>query len=399
MGLFDKLRKKENKEISQDKSAMNGSCTNDNRRFFLLVEDVFQLNQNMGIVVVGKVYGKIRVGDAVYLYHPGKAITLATVGGIEIARSIVQEAENQNVGIRLPDIKDKSELEKYTVMTSIRPQTVVDVNIAVENPQLLGLSMEYSRFNQDMVYLNALTYAICHSHFIVPVYLSKEPESNGDDTCTFREGAEMSFLSVTEPDTSKNLFPVFTDWNALGQWKNIFTGQSPRTMILRFPDAVTITKKGHEGLVINPYGPVSIILSMDLIDKIIAMEGYQREFGENAVSPVQEIKMEKETKITVGVPQETPEVRMIRENLITYARKASDIRRIDFFLKIDEKQEHSYLCVVDAVTEDDRKVFDNIYQAVGPYAVEIKYIDFVPYREADFVRDLLEKYPPVYVRE
>lgn len=386
----------------QKKENENEACANDGRRFLLLVEDVFQLKDNQGIVVAGTIHGTIHVNDAVYILHPGKAITLAEITGIEVAQGqLAEQATDQPIGIRISDIKDKSEIAKYSVLTSIRPQTQIDVNTAVENPYILGMSLEYPRFSKDQEYLNLLIYEIAHGHYLAPMYLNKEPEKKEDGTSVFTEGTTMGFVSIKDPqDNTKNIFPVFTDWDALSRWKDVFDeNHQPKTMILQFPDCVSITKNGHTGMVINPYGPNSIYIPMNLIDSVVNSDGYKREFEQQSESHVKKVKVEKETQIMVGLPAETSEVKLIKENLILFGKAHNEILRIDLLLKIDERNEKTYLCVVDCPEEKATTFFSAIYQAVGAYAQETKIIDFVLYRRADFVRDVLEKNAPVYEKK
>ena len=155
MKFLDRFKKKDNTQVKN--TGEHQSTANDDRRFTLVVDDTFQLLDNKGIVVAGKVHGKVKVGDAVYIFRPGGSVMLTQVHSMEIGLgTTATEAENQHVAIRLTDIKDKKEIAKFSVLTSIRPQTVVDVNTAVENPYLLGLSMDYSQYYQNNEYYNLL---------------------------------------------------------------------------------------------------------------------------------------------------------------------------------------------------------------------------------------------------
>ena len=400
MKFLDKFKKKDNVQVKN--AGEHQSVANDERRFTLVVDDTFQLLDNKGIVVAGKVHGKIKAGDAVYIFQPGGRVMLTQAHSMEIGLGTpASEAENQHVAIRLTDIKDKKEIAKFSVLTSIRPQTVVDVDTAAENPYLLGLSMDYSQYYQNNEYFNLLIYEICHAHFIVPMYLDKEPEKQADGTAVFREGAHMQFISINHPeDKTKQVFPVFTDWLALGKWKNVFDkAHPPKTLICRFPDAVAISKNFHGGIVVNPYGPVPVYLPADLIEHITAMDGYRKEFGEGKgeTGNDREMKIEKETRVMVGLPAESTEVQMIRENMILFAKRERAVRRIDLYLKEDETKERTYLCVVDCPEEEAKRIFGAIYQAVGAYFNEVRLMDFITYNRAGFVKDMLEKYPPVYV--
>ena len=408
MGLFDKFKKKYNtKEASTNNVAQDSTIPKENkenvanqeRGFTLLVEDVFNLKDNIGVVVVGTVRGVMTVGDAAYVLHPSNAITTATIGGIEVAKDEKSKvAIDQPVGLMLPGIKDKSQIAKYSVITSIRPQTVVDVNTAVENPYILGMSLEYNCFAKDPEFSSLLIYEIAHGHYLVPMHLDKEPDKNPDGTCTFKEGATMGFMSLKSNDEKgEDVFPLFTDWKALGNWKQVFDKDNPpKTMIFNFPDCVTLTKKGNEGMVINPFGPSSIYVPMSLIDSIINSEGYKKEFVEKSDTQVKQHKVEKDTRIMVGVPQETKEVALIRENIIAYGSHMAVVEKIYLLLKIDENNERTYLCVVDCPKEDASKIFGEIYKAIGAYMQETKIMDFMLYESATSMHAALDEKALVY---
>lgn len=408
MGLFDIFKKKEKQPEEKNpktyvQQEANGTVANNGREFTYVVEDVFQLRNDMGIVVVGNVHGCIREKDAVYIIQPGGQITLAEVSGLECRMQEgmrrVSEAADRPVSVHLAAIKNKQDISKWAVLTSIRPQPVVDVNTAVENPQVLAFLREYNHFSKDTEFLNILTYAIVHAHYLVPLYVDKEPTANGDGTSTFNEGANLGFLSIKDPeDPTKNIFPVFTDWRALGNWKNLYDEKHPpRTMILRFPDCVTFVKKGHNSLAINPFGSNTMVLSEALVEKITSLEGYKNEFeAKDANQDVHEHRIEKETKITVGVPADSEEVRFIYDALRAYGRQTPEVKEIYWLLKVDEKQERTYFGIVDCPKEKAREVFGQIYQAVKSYAVTIPIIDFALYEEAAYVRDVLERTEPVY---
>lgn len=403
MGIFDKWKKKEKmveeENVSNDASEAENHSANGGRRCTYLVEDTFQLKEDNGIVVVGNVHGTIQVHDAIYIMHPGRGITLAEVSGLENPKKgKVQMAVDEPISIWLKDVKDKSEIAKFSLITSIRPQTVVEVENAIENPYILGLSLEYGRFCKESEYLNLLIFQIAHGHYLTPVYMSQEPEKQEDGRSVMKEGSTMGFLSLKDPeDENKSLLPVFSDWKALSKWENVFDEEHPpRTVILSFQDCVSFVQKNHSGLVINPFGTAPVVLSGDRIKKITDMKGYQMEFGDKKGSSIKEVKANKDTKIAVGLPRETTEVSMLRETLVSYARHAAAIKRVDLLLKVDENKEKAYLCVVDCPQEGQKEIFEGLYQIMRPYANEIKLIDFITYERATFVHQVLQKNPPLY---
>lgn len=373
------------------------NVVDENRRFTLVVEDGYSLQDNQGAIVAGILYGEVQKEDAVYVIYPNGTIALTKVDGIEVGPG--QEAlraENQKVTIRLNDLKEGKQVPKYTVLTSIRPQTTVDVNTSIENPQLLALSMDYPRWSKDMTYFNLLIYVICHAHFVVPISLNREPVNNGNTAVTFQKETQIRFPSLQDPtDKSRPIFPIFTDWRALSSWKNLFDEKHPaKSMVMSFPDVVGVSKKS--GVVINPFGPTAVTLPKEMIERIVNMEGYKQEFVEKRQEGVKKIEMSKEAKIVVGVPKETNEIKLIKDALITYAKSNREIKRVDFLLKMDEKKEKAYLCIVDCPEEQAEKLFQSMYKAAAPYFGEIKLMEFLISGKTQLAKDVANEKSCIY---
>lgn len=282
MGIFDKFKRKNEQATKTEKMAetksKDESVANNGNRFTFMAEDIFSLT-GQGIVVVGFVVGKITTGDAYYMYHPSKTITVGMIEGIENGPGhLCTTAENQNVAIKMGNM-NKEDIPVFTVLSSIRPQTQTDVNKAVENPDLLGLMTGYGRFSSNIDYLNILIYRIAHAKFLMAMYLDNEPIQNDDGTVTLNEGTTIGFPSLTSNDNTSAM-PIFTDWNELGKWTTVFDEQHPpKTAINSFQDAVRICADNNDGVVINPFGKTPIFLSNSMITKIMNSDGYKREFG------------------------------------------------------------------------------------------------------------------------
>ncbi len=281
MGILDFNKKKDELGAKAEANTVSqGIACN---RCTLMVEDAFEVKEKDGVVAMGIIHGEINVGDSVYLYHHTKDVCKAKVVDIEVGKGEhAKSACNQTVALKLGGFTTRNEVPKYAVISGIAPQKDVDVSQAVENPMLLGLSAEYGRFARDEQYLNTLIYAVAHAHFITPIKMDNQPEDNGDGTSTFTSDTTISFMGVSHPQMpGVNVLPLFTDWKALSMWENVFEkGEKKNTMILRFPDVVTITGSSYSGTVINPFGPVPVFMPSELIEHITTLEGYKREFGQ-----------------------------------------------------------------------------------------------------------------------
>lgn len=356
-------------------------CADGGRRFTFLVTETTKIEPN-GISVKGNIHGKLKKDDAAYIISPNGNITLSKIDLIETDdNKNADEAKDEPITLIFLDFKSAEQVAKYSVITSIRPQAVIDVDKAVENAQLLGLTMEYGSLCSDPNYYSLLVYVICHAHFIAPIYIDNAPQQNGDGTATFNKDSKIGFINITDQkDASKSFQPIFTDWDALKLWKGVFDEEHPaKTMVLRFPDVEAIAKNS-QGAVINPYGPVPILLLNDFINRITRSEGYQNEFVKNKPT-AKEVTLEKDTKIMVGVPKENSEVKMIREELISASKRIKLINKIYMLLKISEDGEKSYLLVVDCPEKNGREVYNTLAGAVQSYLVNVKYVEMMTLKQ------------------
>lgn len=255
---------------------------NEGRRFTLLVENAKQLSEEEGIMIAGMLYGTLRLGDEVYMLLPNHSMRITRIDGIEVAEGQnADSAENQKVVLQFKEIKDINMVPRYTVITSIRPQEKPTVDTTIENPHLLGLSMDYPRLNKDPLYMNLLVFELCHAYFLVPARVAANPVKNEDGTSTFKQDTQVRFPGIQDPsDSNKSAFTIFTDWLALANWKNLFDeNHPPKAIIMRFPDVVNVA--AGNGVMLNPFGPTSIFLPAEVIKKITELEGYKQEFETN----------------------------------------------------------------------------------------------------------------------
>ncbi len=409
MGIFDIFkRNKENKQEEpireQPAKAEAESSANEVRRFTLLVEDTFQL-KDAGVVVAGTVRGTIQKDDAIYILHPGSTVTLATVNGLEtkIGDEMKQltTATDISVGVLISDVKDKSEIQKYSLLTNIRPQPSIDVTTSVENPYVLGMSCEYGRFQKEAEYLNLLIYEIVRAHYLVPVFLDKEPESDGSGKAVFTENTTMSFPSLPHPEhDGEHVFPVFTDWNELNKWTGLFNEERPaKTMIFRFPDCSAFATKEHSGMVINPYSESPIFLPAAMIENIRNSSGYQDEFVKEKKPQVEKVNVEKNTRIMLGVPKEVNEVRLIREALAGYGKQNPDVDAIYLLLKVDEDNNRAYFCVTDSAKELPGEVYAEMYQEAKPFAQEVRLFEFAGRKDIKELSNSLTEEALIYKKQ
>ncbi len=342
---------------------------NEGRRFTLLVEDAVDLKDDGGVVVAGMLYGTLQQDDAIYMLLPNGTIALAKADGIEVGPGeTAYEAKNQKIALHIRSIKDRNQIPRFTVLTSIRPQQKVDVNVSAENPQLLGLSMDYNRLNQDVTYMSLLIYVICHSHFVVPA-------STDSPTGEMNENTPIHFPSLQDPENKdRAVFPVFTDWNALMNWKNLFDEtHPPKSIIMRFQEVLNVSR--GSGIVINAFGPTTIILKPEVIRQIINMDGYKKEFGETTINDADG------PKIYLGIPKENEEVIAVKAAIKAYVQQQEAIRRVDLLLKVTPDGKRTYLCVIDCPDAVAADMTAGILKAASAEMKEVKLMEFAPLKE------------------
>lgn len=267
-------------------SDVNGSSPAN--RFVYLIEDKFSyhLDADDITVVVGTVHGTVKVHDEVYVIdHTGKTL-LTEIRQLESMSSKGTEHPSSCTDAPIALILGvaPSEIDKFCVVTNIKPWVSNDVNQAVVNPYLTGL-LYGDKFRDDNLYFGKFVYALAHAHFLTAVTMSREPVNNGDGTATFETGTQISFHMLSNNNyPGKSTLPVFTDWIELGKWSDGPKDENGKfqTLILRFPDIVHIAQDpAVNGFVLNPFGELSLFIPTSLIDHITGLEGYRREFGDS----------------------------------------------------------------------------------------------------------------------
>lgn len=366
----------------------------EDRRFTLLVEKAYQLEDENGVVVVGNLHGKIKKGDKIYVLFPNNRMLISTAEEIEVGPGRrVTEAEDDVVAIQIFEVKTKEQMPPFTIVTNIVPSPDAKEGKELENPLLLGLSMEYPKYGQDVTYNNLLIYIMCHTRFVVPAKINMDNAVPG-------KVPMIQFPSLADPNKSGSYsLPVFTDWNALSRWDGVFDEKHPgQSVVMPFQDAVSVCK--GRGIVMNPFGPMVISLSEENINQIVNMENYKREFGsgEAPQKPIQqETKQQNQPQMMLGIPKDDkPEVKAVKEAIIAYAKQDADIKRIDLLLKVDLRQRKSFVCIVDCPENQTARIGAAIQNVVRPQLKEVDDIDFFLYGSAKFVNDMVTEQSAIY---
>lgn len=246
-----------------------------------LVEEVYETSRLQGVIVLGTIHGKIREGDTMYLYQPDEPVREVHVLALEAGpREMLESAKNGRVGICI-DVEKEEEVQRFAVLSSVKPVDETVPSRIVENPRLLGLMMEYARLYTNKIYMDVLLYELCETKFLIPLYMGCPPMLQEDGTFGYGKDAPVGFRSLKDhEDPEKTVFPAFTDQFALSAWKDAFSKGQPRQVVAFFlPGIIHYVEKGHTGLVVNPFGPGTVKFPTELLKFVQNTEVYKRKFA------------------------------------------------------------------------------------------------------------------------
>ena len=382
-------------------------------RFTLMVES-YAVVEGDRFSVEGQLFGNAKEGEKVYALHRDGTISHLTIMKIEESTIFVEQVKKEEheetpetqgqrrVKLFFPKKEAKSPNWQYAVVTNIPYQIEANVNQAVENPYLLGLSCVFFEKQGEGEFLNLFFRELVRSHYLVVIETDGSlPMGEKDGTVTLKAGMKITIPHVTM-DRGESALPVFTDWFALGAMdqqmgamnQQMEAGWKRETMIAGFPQIVSMLTKG-EGFVINPYGPQLFYVSPELIHNLMSSPGYQSEFGE---AKVQSVEVKKDAEVLLGYPKENEEVEALHRRLISFAKAHSDIAMLDMLLKTDETGTSSYLIVVDMPEEHCHERFKEIYESCRDLLHRIPYMDFVTLQRGDFAKGVRTE-APLYLRD
>lgn len=248
------------------------------RRYTLMITDVYH-DEHMH--VEGIAHGEIKTGDLAVLLLSDGTSKRVRVAAMHKGGNTVVNAKDEAVQLTLDGLKNVNPDDlHFAVVSSVLP-TDNKPSINVENPLLYGMTYEYARYSREHEFMTRFIRVLTHSRFTVPVMMEHMP-SVIDGKVGFSQDTKIGFMGVNRTDSGKEVrtFALFTDMEALKGWKQLFrAGKQPSTLGITFQDAVNIMWKGHQGLVINPFGPVFVYLPSELIDVITKQDTYRKEFG------------------------------------------------------------------------------------------------------------------------
>ena len=427
-GLKKFFTKKEESKSDNQRNSGNGvdseKHSNDNveqqenhnraeRTRFTLMAESYAAVEGDCFSVEGQLFGNAKEGEKVYALHRDGTISHLTIMKIEESTTFAEQVKKEEQE-ETPEPQGQRRVKlffsrkdilspdwKYAVITDISYQIEANVNQAVENPYLLGLSRVFFERQGEGEFLNLFFRELVRSHYLVAIETDGSlPMGEKDGSVTLKAGMKLTIPHVTM-DRGESALPVFTDWFALGAMDQQMGAMNQQmeaewkreTMIAGFPQIVSMLTKG-EGFVINPYGPQLFYVSPELIHNLMSSPGYQSEFGE---AKVQSVEVKKDTEVLLGYPKKNEEVEALQRRLLSFAKAHPDIAMLDMLLKSDPDGTKSYLIIVDMPEEHCHECFKAIYESCRDLLHRVPYMDFVTLQRGAFAKGARTE-EPLYER-
>ena len=389
------------------------------RSRFTLMAESYAAVEGDRLSVEGQLFGNAKEGEKAYALHRDGTISHLTIMKIEESTTFAEQIEQaetpeKRIKPETPETQGQRRVKlffsrkdilspdwKYAVITDIPYQIEANVNQAVENPYLLGLSRVFFERQGEGEFLNLFFRELVRSHYLVAIETDGSlPMGEKNGSVTLKAGMKITIPHVTM-ERGESALPVFTDWFALGAMdqqmgamnQQMEAGWKRETMIAGFPQIVSMLTKG-KGFVINPYGPQLFYVSPELIHNLMSSPGYQSEFGE---AKVQSVEVKKDTEVLLGYPKKNEEVEALHRRLISFAKTHSEIAMLDMLLKSDPDGAASYLIIVDMPEEHCHECFKEIYESCRDLLHRVPYMDFVTLQRGDFAKGARTE-KPLYER-
>ena len=348
----------------------------------------------------------------VYLYHSNtNRMTTTKVVGLSVMGKQIDEISDDRVQVDLergdlpkaetPDEEASNPLDKYSVLTNVKAHGGEGYEEGPENPKLLGLTMEYARFDSDKSFFGVLAEAAVHSEFLTPTQVMRGKGSS----------RQVGLMSLKD-DRGTQLFPVFTDKLCLNRNRpDNLRFEVNSTLALPFPQVASIGRGGgNQGILINPFGPVTVRLPLEAVNGICNSPAYINEFGEEAAQqagaegvlngPAGRAPQPEEQHIEVMLapPPEAGEYRFMREAIRKYCGMHSDIVKIGIVLQTEKNNpsRRAYLCVMDCADDRLADHFKAIVKICRPYMKAVKEMGAIPIAQAPFADQYFSEHEYTY---
>jgi hypothetical protein len=228
----------------------------------------------------GRISGEIHTGDHVFLLLSDKTVGEATVQKIIKNKKETGKAANAYVTIY---VDYDGPVEKYMVLTDIRPSHQENGYNLEENPYLLAIVNHFREENGDYEYKSSLVSAIRNAVYLVPAKKGKTGIHASDLTARIQENMDVQFLRVSSSTADAGTaLPVFTDWDAFSRYRTVMEMPESVSLSLTYKQCSDLSRSSYQGMVINPFGPHPFYLANEFFTQVERIEqlSQEREQGE-----------------------------------------------------------------------------------------------------------------------
>ena len=355
------------------------------RRFFLMVT-ASEDREDGTYGLKGSVHGEIKKGDKIFLHRPNGSVLEGTVEGIENDSDVAVDSIKAAVARII--VKFTSDIEEgavpdevvpfYSVLTCVKPTDAKDPKAPIENPYLVGLTLEYKNYMKDKQYMRLLIKNIADAKFIVPIHPA-QPDPNGGKPI-------IKLITLKKsPEDPLPMVPLFTDIAALSAWKELFEKEGkPSIAMLGFKELAKKTQPEGPDFVLNPNGPLTINFPREVVNNIAGL-----------VTPLTPDGKPVKQRIAIGVPPKNEETDAIRKALVEFAQNDPSIKALGFIATLRERVK-GYACVVDCPKEGSPELFQQMLDKVEPFMKEVPTMEFMLRAEAPFAEAYFSKIPYDY---
>lgn len=238
-----------------------------NMPFHLLVSDVHESEGRVS--VRGKALGTVSPGNTVWALVYGSAMRLTA------AEVIPHETETELVFENVPE-----ERFKDAVITTRVPYRYTTSEAPFANAELSAL-LEFLRAKEEIPpeYMLRIAWLAARGTFLVRT-LPEPAVTPFQKLHRWLFGYSGFFRTGTvhRENSAEDFYAAYTDWDA---YNRIREEDSPESaaMILTFPQIMEVRAKQPGGVVLNPFGPVSFLLSESLLDHIMEQSWYKNDIA------------------------------------------------------------------------------------------------------------------------
>ena len=253
-----------------------------------------------------------------------------------------------------------------------------DINAPVTNPELvLAIEAIQKEVNTDTQ--NAYFNAIKGARFLSPVTIDPRPASgDAGGKTTLEVDTKISFIGFAEANGTHYL-PVYTDWPALKQWRDV---PDEQTIITSYEDLRTliVNDPNTAGFVMNPFTH-NIPVRRDVMECLDA-------------GPVTQWTVKEETNVTIGLPANDP---IAMKKAIAKHLKSQKKVNGAWLVLMEKGGEFSFLLAVDFIG-DRTATFNGIASVAVPNLRQGELLDIIE-ADSDLGRQITQKYRAFYKRK